>query len=196
MTKREFFRKYLNIDDGKILDEMERHSEVWTVKKREIIMQEGESVTDIPFLISGVLKAYYHDSRGTEKVYCFAYRPGEHAASIKDIHGDVEAMCTVEAVQESRLCYISLPVLQKLIQKEAVIRMTYETLLTASIAGMVEHEKVVSSCTPSERYEWFREKYRDIESEISRKDIASYLNMTPEHLSRITRNGKESHSAA
>ena len=40
MTKREFFRKYLNIDDGKILDEMERYSEVWTVKKREIIMQE------------------------------------------------------------------------------------------------------------------------------------------------------------
>ena len=61
MTKREFFRKYLNIDDGKILDEMERYSEVWTVKKREIIMQEGETVTDIPFLISGVLKAYYHD---------------------------------------------------------------------------------------------------------------------------------------
>lgn len=53
MTKREFFRKYLNIDDGKILDEMERYSEVWTVKKREIIMQEGETVTDIPFLISG-----------------------------------------------------------------------------------------------------------------------------------------------
>lgn len=192
MTKREFFRKYLNIDDGKILDEMEHHSEVWTVKKREIIMQEGETVTDIPFLISGVLKAYYHDSHGVEKVYCFAYRSGDHAASIKDIYGDVKAICTVEAVQESELCYISLPVLQKLIQKESAIRMTYETLLTASIAGMVEHEKVIASGSPSERYAWFREKYHEIESEISRKDIASYLNMTPEHLSRITRNEKES----
>ena len=60
MIMREFFKKYLEINDPKVLDELERHSEIWKVKKREIVMTEGEIITDIPFLISGVLKACYY----------------------------------------------------------------------------------------------------------------------------------------
>ena len=41
-----------------------------------------------------------------------------------------------------------------------------------------------------ERYEWFQERYQNVELSISQKDIASYLNMSPEHLSRIRKNRK------
>lgn len=190
MTKREFFKRYLNISEKKILNELEYSSEVWTVKKKEIIMEEGEVVTDIPFLMSGILKAYYHDPRGREKVYCFAHCPGDPAASVNDIYEMVEAMYTVEAIQMSELCYISLPVIQKLIQEEPEVRQIYETLLSASIINMTEHEKVISTYSPVERYEWFQERYQNVELSISQKDIASYLNMSPEHLSRIRKNRK------
>ena len=185
MIMREFFKKYLEINDSKVLDELERHSEIWRVKKREIVMAEGEIITDIPFLISGVLKACYCEKSGVEKVYCFAYQAGDVAASIKSIHGVVKALCTVEAVQDSELCYISLAFLQKLIRNNPQIGYIYEQLLSVSVERMMEHEKQITICSPAERYEWFQKQYPMLEEKVSKKDIASYLNMSPEHFSRI-----------
>lgn len=190
MIKREFFKKYLGISNSKVLDELERHSEIWKVKKREIVITGGEILIDIPFLISGVLKARYYKASGAEKVYCFAYQTGEVVASIKGIHGTVRALCTVEAVQDSELCYVPLVFLQKLIQNNSHVAYIYEQLLSASMEQMMEHEKQITICSPTERYEWFQKKYPMLEEKVSKKDIASYLDMSPEHFSRIKRQKK------
>lgn len=186
MKKRDFFRKHLKISDDGILDELEQHSYLWKVKKRETIMEEGELLTEIPFLVSGILKASYRDSTGEENVYCFAYREGEVAASINGLHGEVRAISTVKAVTESELCYVPLAVLQNLVRTVPELSYTYETMLSESMKNVVEHERIISMCNPAERCAWFAEKYPDLADRgISRKDIASYLHMSAEHLSRI-----------
>ncbi len=44
-----------------------------------------------------------------------------------------------------------------------------------------------------ERYAELIEKYEDIFSHFSLKDIASFLNITPTHLSRLRKNNNDSH---
>ena len=191
MKKRDFFQKYLKIGDEKILDELERHSWLWRAKRRDRIMEEGELLKDIPFLVSGILKACYRDSSGEENVYCFAYREGEVEASINSLHGEVRAISTVKAITECELCYVSLEVLQNLVRSVPELGYTYETLLSESMKNMVEYERIVNQCDSTMRYAWFAEKYPELtDRRISQKDIASYLHMSAEHLSRI-RSGKK-----
>ena len=50
--------------------------------------------------------------------------------------------------------------------------------------------------TPEERYEQLLEKYRDIIQLIPLKEIASYLKITPIHLSRLRRKQKVKYNYA
>ena len=56
-----------------------------------------------------------------------------------------------------------------------------------SVASMREYEyrKMILTCNPVQRYEYFLETYPGMEKKVNKKDIASYLNMTPECLSRM-----------
>ena len=51
-----------------------------------------------------------------------------------------------------------------------------------------ENEKVLTSSKVEDRYRYFLEIYPDLVEKVSKKDIASYLNMTPESLSRLLKN--------
>ena len=56
-----------------------------------------------------------------------------------------------------------------------------------SVASMREYEyrKMILTCNPVQRYEYFLETYPGLEKKVNKKDIASYLNMTPECFSRM-----------
>ena len=51
-----------------------------------------------------------------------------------------------------------------------------------------EYRKVILTCTPAQRYEYFLETYPEIMDYLNKKDVASYLNMTPECFSRMLKN--------
>mgnify|MGYP001660581606 len=44
---------------------------------------------------------------------------------------------------------------------------------------------MILTCNPVQRYEYFLETYPGLEKKVNKKDIASYLNMTPECFSRM-----------
>ncbi|WP_158250461.1 helix-turn-helix domain-containing protein [Aquimarina sp. I32.4] len=48
-----------------------------------------------------------------------------------------------------------------------------------------------SSLTAEEKYDKFVERYQGLELRITQKDIAAYLGITPEFLSRIKRKRKK-----
>lgn len=186
--KKVFWKNVVGVKDETVLKALEKHSTEWNLKKGDLVIREGTIVTQIPFLISGVLKAFYTETSEKNRVYCFGYVPGEPVTAITALGTGAKSACTVEALSNCSLMYISMETLLGLVRNNLEAARVYNRLLSMSIRKIMEHEKILASCDARERYRWFIETYPGLAEQINKKDIASYLNMSPETLSRILKN--------
>ncbi|MCD7763802.1 MAG: Crp/Fnr family transcriptional regulator [Lachnospiraceae bacterium] len=179
-----FWRDIIGIKDSWLLGELTRYSSVRSLKKNDIVIRENEPLTEIPLLMSGVVKSYCLDTEGKEKIICLVYQPGAPVTSIYSLDGDISSIGTIAVVCDASLLYIPVRVLKHLIENNREAAQVYENILSGSLKEVVERDRVLASCTVRQRYEWFVRYYPGLEKLVSKKDIASFLNMSSESLSR------------
>ncbi len=185
MEIKAFWRDTIGVQETDLLKEAVRHSSIRRLKRKEIVIREHEQLTEIPFLLSGVVKSYCLDAEGREKIFCFGYRPGEPVTSIYSLDREICSVGTIEVVRDAMLLYIPLEEMDRLVRGNLEAARIYESLLSRSLQTVIERDHVLASCTARQRYEWFTRYYPGLEEQVSKKDIASYLNMSSESLSRI-----------
>ena len=104
------------------------------------------------------------------------------------------SLLTVEAVRDCELISISADCLRELVQSCQEIALACNRMIGINVIRNMEHEKVITSSRVEDRYRYFLEIYPDLVEKVSKKDIASYLNMTPESLSRLLKNMEKENS--
>lgn len=180
-----FWRRYLGLRDPEAVTALESSSYIRNVEKGEKIIREGDVVEEVAFIISGVLKAVYIDQYGKEKVYCFGYIPGEAAISVTHLGTGIKSICTVEAISESVVLCVPMTCLIKLTKDNLDVARIYNKMLSMSLKKVIEHNRILSDYEVQERYQWFLETYPGLFELVRKKDVASFLGMTPESLSRV-----------
>lgn len=98
------------------------------------------------------------------------------------------SLLTVEAVKDCELISTSVDCLRELAQSCQEIALACNRMIGITAIKNMEYEKVITSSRVEDRYRYFLEIYPDLVEKVSKKDIASYLNMTPESLSRLLKN--------
>ena len=98
------------------------------------------------------------------------------------------SLLTVEAVRDCELISTSVDCLRELAQSCQEIALVCNRMIGINVIRNMEYEKVITSSRVEDRYRYFLEIYPDLVEKVSKKDIASYLNMTPESLSRLLKN--------
>lgn len=197
MSKKQFFKTYVGVRDETLAERLEQIAYKRQIPRGGIVIEKGEVVKEIPFLISGVVKAYYKDKKEREKIYCFGYLPGECVTAITDLGSgrmSVFALYTIEAIHDSELLCVPIEEMQRLASENEDCSRIYKLMLIRYLNRAVEYERATTLYVGKERYEWFQQTYPDLPEQVKKKDIASYLRMTPESLSRILCNvnkGKE-----
>lgn len=155
-----------------------------TIAKKEFVLKEGELCNTINFVCAGTLRAYYMDASGRESTIMFALSDWW----ITDIHcfmNQLPAMLFIEALEESVIIqlkkndldnlFIQVPAFEKffrIIMQNAYIREQLRTIETLSLPA-------------EDRYNNFVRKYPQIVQQVTQKQIASYLGITPEFLSTL-----------
>ena len=97
-----FWRTFIGLRDPEAITALEKNAYIKDI------------VTEVAFIISGVLKAIYIDQYGKEKVYCFGYIPGEAAISVTHLGMGIKSICTVEAISDSVVLCVPMSCLIKL----------------------------------------------------------------------------------
>jgi CRP-like cAMP-binding protein len=154
------------------------------VSKGVFLLKPGTHVQHEYFVIKGCLKAYYMDEKGRKHIIQFAVENwwiGDFDAFINQ----GSSKLYIEAIEDSQLLSMNYDCLQN-IYKEAPIFERYFRILTTN-AFISQGKRILSSQEKNtqERYLEFCSSYPNIEHRVPNYDIANYLGVTPENLSRI-----------
>lgn len=187
---KKFYHDIIGIKTETVLQTLAENSRIRKLNTKTLLIKENEKVEQISFLykMGGILKAYYKNQKGKNQIHCFAHLPGEPLVGIINLDRNMTSFLTVEAVTDCEIISTSASVIQKLSRESIEVALTCNRMQGISALREYEHRKVILTCTPAQRYEYFLEAYPEIMDYLNKKDVASYLNMTPECFSRMLKN--------
>jgi CRP-like cAMP-binding protein len=156
--------------------------------KKEFILKEAQVCKHINFVNSGLLRAFYLNQENKESTIMFAISDWW----VTDMHCFLEqkpAMLNIQSVSESEVLQLSKIDLDRLYLEIPKFERFFRILMQN--AYVREQLRVIQnlSLSAEERYHNFLAKYPQIGSQVTQKQIASYLGITPEFLS-VIRSGK------
>jgi len=156
------------------------------VKKRTVLTREGEVCRSSLFVVDGALKSYLYDGQKDEHVVSFALS-GWWIADMQSLIYQKPGKLLIESIADSRLLSLSKEkqemLYKEIPQFERFFRIITEKALVASQQRIINN----LTLTAEDRYLHFMEKYPFVLECAPLHNIASYLGMTPEFLSKIRR---------
>lgn len=157
------------------------------VAKKEFILKEGQICKSISFVHAGTLRAYFTDKEGRESTIMFAIADWW----ITDMYCFINkkpAMLNIEAIENSSIFQLQKDDLDRLYLKTPKFERFFRIIMQN--AYIREQLRVIQnlSLSAEERYDNFLSKYPQVANQVTQKQIASYLGITPEFLSSIRGN--------
>jgi CRP-like cAMP-binding protein len=154
------------------------------VSKKDFVLKEGRICKSISFVHSGTLRAYYLDKKGRESTIMFAVADWWITDMFCFINQQ-PAMLNIEAVENSRIFQLQKNDLDSLYLKVPKFERFFRIIMQN--AYIREQLRIIQnlSLSAEERYNNFLSKYPQVAKQVTQKQIASYLGITPEFLSTI-----------
>lgn len=186
MTKQEAVTQIMggiyHITDTALLHRLEAHGEVRRFERGEVIQHSGTRVAEAMFVISGVIRAYFFSGKGEELTDCFLSDFG-----FSTIIPDAERLAFLQCEALTHVEVLVLPlsfVFKEIAQSEQFLK-AYNHMLNWSILfhWQIKNSRICYNGT--ERYAWFRKRFPEAAKVAYGKDVASFLGLAPETLSRI-----------
>lgn len=155
-----------------------------TIRKRQFFLQEGDVCKHSAFVLSGCLRSYFVDSNGQEHILQFAIEDW-WITDMMSIQTQNPANLSIDAIETSELLVISVEDQAELLTRvpkfERYFRIKTENGLAHLQSRLLEN----LSLPAKERYLNLLKKYPKIVEKVPQKQIASYLGITPEFLSKL-----------
>jgi CRP-like cAMP-binding protein len=160
-----------------------------TITKKDFLLREGQPCKHIYYVNSGTVRAYYQDKDGKESTIMFAIADWWITDMYCFINGQ-PAMLYIEAIEKSDVLQLSKNDFDKLCIDVPKFERFFRIIMQN--AYIREQLRVIEnlSLTAEERYNNFISKYPQIVQQVTQKQIASYLGITPEFLSTIRAKSK------
>lgn len=181
------FNKYTSkIDYSAIIEFALQNGELMHYKKREYFNRQGEVCYKMGYVVSGSFRYCCINSAGESKVVGYTFENsfvGNYPACRLEDRSNVEIQalcdCSVYVVSNKQITQFY----EQNIENQRLSRSIAETLLWEVYDRMI----AMYSMTPEERYIEILDRCPALLNLISLKELASYLMICPETLSRLRR---------
>ncbi|MEP4533205.1 MAG: Crp/Fnr family transcriptional regulator [Cyclobacteriaceae bacterium] len=154
------------------------------LKKKDYLLQKGDASNYMRFVADGCLKAYRIDDDGNEHILQF----GIKGWWVNDLYAYLTqkpATYYIQAITDSVVLQIHRDRLDQLYDEVPAMDRFYRIKTQNGYVALQERTIHSMSRAAEHRYIEFISRYRDMEQQIPQYMIASYLGITPEHLSAI-----------
>lgn len=155
-----------------------------SIKKREFLLSQGDICKFEGFVLGGCFRIFTIDKKGNENTLYFATKDW-WLMDIDSFMNQTPTNLNMQALEDSKVLLISrsdkLALYESLPIAEKLFRVMSQKALVAWQRRLIRNH----SQTAKERYQYFSDTYPDIVSKLTDKQIASYLGITHEFLSKI-----------
>lgn len=177
------FDKYLRLDNVEKEALTSRLTER-KIKRKQYILQEGDTCKYFTYVVEGCFKMYGVDKSGTEHNLLFASED-DWITDIDSLHKERPSKLFIEAVEPSVILQISKGDLWYLYTNYPMFDRNFRVIIEDKYIELQNRLLQTFSTTAYERYESFLEQYPKLANRLPNTQIASYIGITPEFLSKI-----------
>jgi CRP-like cAMP-binding protein len=183
----EVFQHYL---DSKINLSEQQFSRIRSVavvkklRKKQYLLQEGDTWSSHAFIIKGCLRTYAVDEKGQEHIIGFAIE-NWWTGDKESLMLQQPSKFNIDAVEDSEVLLFTNQNFDLLCKEIRPFNDMVNAIMQKSFAISQNRIHVAISYTAEERYLDFMDKYPGFAIRIPQSMIASYLGITAETLSRV-----------
>lgn len=183
MDAMELFTCQYGLTDQKAVEALCAITEVRHLPRGTVFLRTGEIQSKVFLLLRGVARGYFVDVDGVEHTDCFCFRCGTPA--MPPCAFDEPSPENVAALTDCEMVVLPLQETVRLVHAYPQLTELYARFLTDAMRMHNHTRHVICSMTARQRFEWFLEEYPGLIFDVNNRHIASFLNMTPETLSRM-----------
>jgi len=154
------------------------------LKRRHFLLEEGEICRHSAFVNTGCLKSFSIDKNGFEHVLAFA-PSGWWMADLNSLITQRPGQLTIEAIEESTVLLLERNDQYLLFEKIPAFERFFRILVENSLVAIQQRLLDKLSLTAEEHYRSFCKRYPALIERIPQKDVAAYIGITPEFLSKM-----------
>ncbi len=155
-----------------------------TVRRRQYLLQEGDVCRNQYFINKGCLRTYQVDEKGIEHVIQFAAE-NWWTSDMYSFLTQTPARYNIDAIEDTEVFYMDKARWENLFIAIPKFERFFRLLLQGAFVSMQDRIIASMSQPAEERYKNFLQKFQQLENRVPQHQIASYLGITPESLSRV-----------
>jgi CRP-like cAMP-binding protein len=182
----QFLKTYRNIppDDFEIIAQ---HLNARVVEADEILLNQNSVAKELYFIVDGILKIITTNDKGNEVVQFFV-RENRFCTILYSFNNGTPATESIVAAIKTDLLFFSKADLQRLYEKLPYLEDLIESITSQALLDKIKIRNSYMGEEASTRYLKFMAQQPDVMRRVPLSDVASYLGITQQSLSRIRRN--------
>jgi CRP-like cAMP-binding protein len=168
--------------------ELEPQLEIANFGKGDLLSRQGHRAMEQFFIIDGILKRVVSDPKGKEMILRFAAETGMDTSYAAWRLG-TPMPYSIVSVTKVRVAKLSMHQWAKFLEGHQEVKERFEYEVMSLMSEVMAHTITLHLLDAPGRLSRFVRKHPELLARIPKKELASYLNLTPETLSRLKRKG-------
>jgi CRP/FNR family transcriptional regulator, dissimilatory nitrate respiration regulator len=165
-------------------NELERLLVLADYRKGEPLVRQGDEEMEQFFILEGMLKRVVSNPEGREMILRFAAET-EMDTSYAAWRLRTPVPYSIVAVTKVRTAELPMPLWAEFLERHPDVKLRFEYEVMKLMSEVMAHSITLHLLDAPGRLLRFQRKHPELAGRIPKKELAAYLNLTPETLSRL-----------
>jgi CRP-like cAMP-binding protein len=175
--------------DAAAFGELEGQLAIMDYKKGDVLLSQGAHDMEQYFVIDGILKRVVASPEGKEMILRFAAED-DMDTSYAAWKLRTPAPYSIRAVTKAQVAKLPLPQWAQFLDAHPDLKDDFEYEIMHLMSEVMAHTITLHLLDAPGRVHRFVRKHSDLAERVPKKELASYLNLSAETLSRLKQSGK------
>jgi CRP/FNR family transcriptional regulator, anaerobic regulatory protein len=161
-----------------------KHFEMVKLNIDDVFIKSGIIVDKVGFIDEGVLRVVEHGAK-KERIIHYFYEENHFCSESNGYYMNELSRFSLEAALPCTIFTISFEKMEMLANKIPTFELMRTKVSEQSLVNIARAQEIPKKRNAQKRYEEFLRQYPSFASKLKVYDVASYLGITPNHLSTI-----------